>query len=175
MPIPVLGFLSAARGVLSNVPWYWWAIAVLLAYGLFNRHQFRSVRTDFEQAKTAAAAERAASQAEAQAEHSRRLIVQKEATDAANLKSQRLQTALAASTDAGRELRDKLAALEARSCSGDPVPAGAGQAASSPADLRAYVSRRLDEAAEGIAGFAERAAIAGQLCVESYQALKPKK
>lgn len=167
--------LAPIGAVLSRVPLWAWALAALLAWGSWNRHQARSVRAEFDQAKAAAAAERAASQAEAATEHARRVRVQMEAVDAANLKAAALQRSLAASADAGRRLREELAAQQAKLCTGDPAVAGSREAAAAAADLHADVRRRLDEAADGIARFAEDAAIAGQACVESYGALKPKK
>lgn len=160
---------------LSRVPIWAWALAAVLAWGGWHRYQARTARAEFEQAKVAAAAERAASQAEAATESARRARVQMEAVDAANLKTAALQRSLDASADAGRRLRDELAAQQARACAGDPAVAGSREAAAAAADLHADVSRRLDEAADGIARFAEEAAIAGQACFESYGALRPKK
>lgn len=175
VPLPLLVPLKLIGGALGKVPWYGWVIAVSLALAAWNRHQARSVRAEFDQAKVAAAAERAASAAEATAESSRRRRVQQEAVDAANLKSTQLERSLAASADAGQRLRQRLAALDAQRCAGDTAAGSGGQAASAAADLRAELSRRLDEAADGVARFAERAAIAGDTCERSYDALTPKK
>lgn len=163
----------AIRGLLGRVPVWAWVLAVVLAWGAWNRHQARSVRAEFDQAKVAAAAERAASAAEAAAESLRRRRAHQEITDAAHLKSAQLEASLAASADAGQRLRQRLAALDAQRCSGDPAAAGGGQAASAASDLRAELSRRLDQAADGVARFAERAAGAGETCEQSYDALRP--
>lgn len=164
--------LAAVRALLGRVPLWAWVLAVVLAWGAWNRHQARSVRAEFDQAKVAAAAERAASAAEAAVESSRRRRVQQEAVDAANLKSAQLERSLAASADAGQRLRQRLAALDAQRCAGHPAAASGSPAASAAVDLRSELSRRLDEAADGVARFAERAAIAGEACERAYDALK---
>ena len=163
---------AAIRALLCRVPLWAWALAAVLAWGAWNRHQARSVRAEFDQAKVAAAAERAASAAESAAESLRRRRVHQEITDAAQLKAAQLERSLAASADAGQRLRDRLAALDAQRCAGDPAAAGGGEAASAASDLRADVRRRLDQATDGVARFAERAAGAGQACEQSYDALK---
>jgi len=71
-------------------------------------------------------------------------------------------------------LRDAVHAVAAQ-CSGapaDPGAAGAGPAASAPGDLLAYVHRRLDEAAAGIAAHADDAADAGRSCERAYDAVR---
>lgn len=165
--------LLTIRALLGRVPLWAWALAVVLAWGAWNRHQARSVRAEFDQAKVAAAAERAASAAEAAAESLRRRRAHQEIIDAAHLKSAQLEASLAASADAGQRLRQRLAALDAQRCAGDPAAAGGGQAASAASDLRAELSRRLDQAADGVARFAERSSIAGSTCEQSYDALRP--
>jgi len=56
----------------------------------------------------------------------------------------------------------------------DPGAEPSSPTASEAADLLAYVSRRIDEAAERIGEFAEGAHGAGQLCERDYDALKLK-
>lgn len=175
LPLPLLVPLKLIGGALGKVPWYCWVIAVSLALAAWNRHQARSVRADFDNAKVAAAQERAASAAEAATETARRLRVQMEVVDAANIKAAALQRSLAASADAGRRLRDELAAQQARACTGDPSVAGSREAAAAAADLHADVSRRLEEATDGVAEFAEKSAIASEACFGAYGALKPQK
>lgn len=175
LPLPLLAPLKLIGGMLAKVPWYAWLIAGALALAAWNRHQARSVRAEFDKAKQAAAAERADSEVRAASEYARRVHVQMEVVDAANLKAAALQRSLAASADAGRRLREELAAQQARFCTGDPAVAGSREAAAAAADLHADVSRRLEEATDGVAEFAERAAIAGEACFGAYGALKPPK
>lgn len=167
--------LAPIGALLGRVPVWAWALAAALAWGAWHRHQARTERAEFEQAKAAAALERATSEAKAATETARRLRVQQEATDAANLKTAELERSSAAAADAAQRLRARLAAAQAASCAGDPAAAAGGSAAGATADLSADVHRRLDEAASGIARFAEQAAIAGEACQRAYGALRPAK
>lgn len=66
----------------------------------------------------------------------------------------------------GNGLRVRFASV-ASTCdrgAGSEASSPGSQAASSPGDLLAYVQRRLDEAADRTAEFADAAAIAGQVC-----------
>src|SRR5690606_14632383 len=108
LPLPLLLPLKLLGGVLSKVPWYGWVIAVAVALAAWNRHQARSVRADFEQAKTAAAAERAASAAEARLHEQHREAEKKGAIDAARNQAARDRAALADQRTAARQLRDRL-------------------------------------------------------------------
>lgn len=109
----------------------------------------------------------------ARAEEQRRTAaVQKEADEA---KSQLAQSRRdeAAARSAGERLRQRLAALAARACSapGGAPAADGGAAAAAAGNLLADVQRRLDEAADDLARFADAAAIAGRACERSYNAL----
>ena len=78
-----------------------------------------------------------------------------------------------AARSAGERLRDRIAQLTAacRATASNPDAANAGAPAEAPADLLADVQRRLDEAADGIAGFADKSSAAGKACERSYDAL----
>lgn len=75
--------------------------------------------------------------------------------------------------DAGQRLRQRLAELagSCRGTTGDPTAAGAGQATGAADDLLADVQRRLDEAADQLARFADASHTAGLACQQSYDAL----
>lgn len=77
---------------------------------------------------------------------------------------------------AGEQLRAQLAAARARRCevNRDPDTVLAGPSPGAPPDLLDVVQLRLDAAADGIAEFADRAAISGDACRAQYNSLKSK-
>jgi hypothetical protein len=77
---------------------------------------------------------------------------------------------------AGERLRKRITELAAGSCrgaTGNTDAAGAGQTAHTASDLLADVQRRLDEATDGIARFADQAHAAGKACERGWGALTP--
>lgn len=87
--------------------------------------------------------------------------------------------AMAENERAARLAADRLRDAAKRACGGAAQQGASavapGPAASSPADLYADVSRRLDEAADGIALHADDAFIRSSVCAGSYEALRAKK
>ncbi len=93
--------------------------------------------------------------------------------DAENLANQARaeRDALAASA---QRLRNQIArsTAAARGCPADnPSTAGTGQAADASVDLLADVQKRLDDAADSIAEFADASRIAGSACERIYDSL----
>lgn len=168
-----MGLIRGVLGMASGIPVWAWALAAVLAWGGWHRHQERQVRADFEAAKAAAEVARAASAAEAKAETAHREAEKKGAIDEARKSAARARAALLEQQSAAGELRDRLAALEARACGGDPGSGGGGHGATEARDLSAYLRRRLDEAAAGTIEFADGAARARDVCERQYRALKP--
>lgn len=80
-----------------------------------------------------------------------------------------------AAGDAGERLRKRLAELTGacRVGAGDTAVADPGPAAKATGDLLSDVQRRLDEATDGIARFADQAHAAGKACEAGYGVLKP--
>lgn len=81
-----------------------------------------------------------------------------------------------AARDAGERLRQRVAQLTAalgRAGASQPAAAGPSAPAEATADLLADVQRRVDEATDTIAGFADHAHTAGLGCERSYDALTP--
>lgn len=110
----------------------------------------------------------------ARTEEKRRTQVVQKVANEAHQSYERARADAVAAADAGRRLRNRLAAIAAATrCegSGDPTVATAGQAADATSDLLADVSRRLDEATDQIAEFATRAHIAGTACERIHDEL----
>ncbi len=98
--------------------------------------------------------------------------LQKEADNAKHQRD-KAQADASANADTGRRLRTELSAARARSCpfSKDTTAVNGSQAAGTAINMFDYVQRRLDEAADGIAEYADQAAIAGRACERSYDAI----
>lgn len=106
-------------------------------------------------------------------EERRRTAEVQKAADEAHESLARARADAVAATDAGQRLRNSIAAVTATcgGATGHTGPAGSGTAAIATADLLADVQRRLDEAANGIARFADQARTAGLACERSHDAL----
>ncbi len=109
----------------------------------------------------------------ARTEEQRRTQAVQEEVEHARTRATVLAADLAAARSAGQRLRDALAAYRAPA---SPQPSGAPATGGSPpadptADLRALVQRRLDEAADDLAGFADAAHLAGATCQWSWGTL----
>jgi len=168
-----MGLIKGALGLASGVSWWVWAFAAAVIWGGFNRHAALSERSKFRDAEVAAAAAQAASAAEAKAATARREAEKKGAIDEARKSAARARAALLEQQSAAGELRDRLAALEARACSGDPGSGPGSAGAVAARDLSAYLRRRLDEAEAATIEFADGAARARDVCERQYRALKP--
>lgn len=119
--------------------------------------------------------ERAAREAEAnaRAEEQRRAEEAQKAIDEANETVARARADADSAVTAGERLRAQIAALTSscRAAAGNPGSADSGPPADATADLLADVQRRLDEATERIAGFADRAHAAGTACERIHDGL----
>lgn len=109
----------------------------------------------------------------ARAEEQRRTAEVQKVADEAQQEIDRARADAAAAADAGQRLRDHIASITAAGCrgSGCAAAAGPGAPADTTASVLADVQRRLDAAADGIAGFADRAHAAGRACEKGYGAL----
>jgi hypothetical protein len=119
--------------------------------------------------------ERAARDAESDArvEEQRRVAALQEIADEALQRETAARADADAATAAGGRLRQQISRLTAscRAAASNPATAGSGPSADATADLLAQLQQRLDEAADGIARFADRAHAAGAACQSSYNAL----
>lgn len=106
------------------------------------------------------------------AERTRRDAAQLEISRDALAELSRARVADVAAAAAGNRLRDAFAATLKR-C-GATAAAPGGTAASSPADLLAYVQRRIDAVAVELAATADDRGTAGRACERAYETLTEK-
>lgn len=164
-----------------TIRWVWVGllVAALLAVGLqtyrLASEQAAHADTRAQHAEHIADLERDAREAvlAARTEERRRTSEVQKAADEAHQALERARADAAAAADAGQRLRDRIAAITATCgrAASDPGPASGSAPAVATADLLADVQRRLGEAAQGIAAFADQARTAGLACERSYDAL----
>lgn len=161
----------------------WWAKAVLAtillvaitwAIHLYNeslRDEGRAeIQSILDKAKAGQAAELAALTTEYRAKEQAWQTEKEGITRDARNKLKTAQAALPAAAAAGDELRDRIAQLTSKCSTPASAPgAGTGSPTANPTNaLLADVQRRLDKAAEELAGYADASSIAGQACELSY-------
>ena len=114
-------------------------------------------------------------EADARTEEQRRTAEVQKAADEARQAMERARADAVAAADAGDRLRKHIATITAARCAGASGAAAAsgGTPAAATARMLADVQRRLDEAANGVARFADRAHAAGRACESGYNALTP--
>lgn len=166
-------------------PWMAWVVAVAALAALLG---VQTVRLSDEQRDHAETREQQAAEL-AQREHDAREAVQaareeeqrrtaavQEIANEAQQEIDRARADAAAASDAGERLRQRVAELTAAAAicgsSRKAGTAGAGTTAQATVDLLANVQRRLDDAQDRIAEFADRAHAAGTACERSYDALR---
>jgi hypothetical protein len=154
-------------------------VATALMLGLqtwrLDRERLAHAETRAEHAAMVAATEAVAREAEqaARLEEQRRLEALQGVIHDTEAKLARARADAVAAADAGGRLRERIASLAAscRSAAGDPATAGPGQATDATAAMLADVQRRLDQATDELARFADDAHAAGLACQRSYGAL----
>jgi hypothetical protein len=171
--------VSAFLGLLNFIPS--WVYAVLLAGALatncVSRNQLAAERLAHQTAKADFAEERGDKALElaalATAYRAKEQAWQTEKEGIINDAQNKLKTAkaaLPAAVAAGDELRNRIAQLTSKCSAPATAPsAGPGSPPANATDaLLADVQRRLDKAAEELAGYADASRIAGQACELSY-------
>lgn len=175
----LLSLITSNRSAVAGL-----AVAVAISLGAAGVQTYRlaaesedHARTKAEHAEYLAGLDRAAREAEAlaRAEEQRRFAALQGAIDDAEQRLEQARADADAASDAGDRLRQRVAQLSTacRVSSGDTGAAGGGQPADATGDLLADVQRRIDEATERIARFADQAHAAGLACQNSYRALSP--
>lgn len=159
-------------------------LALLAALGLAGYQAHRADKAELALAtKTSefaeyrrAAADQALKVANANGlETARRLKVQSEALHAETLKSQAVQAAAARAAAAHGSLRGETARLAARgrAAASDPSLGPECQATGTASAVLADLLGRCSSERRELAQYADRARIAGEACVSSYDALTP--
>lgn len=159
------------NALFSIVPIWAWAIAAAVGWGAWQKHQAAEAADSLRLKEAAAATQREQGLRDSFNQTERRLNAQNKVVQNATIKIARANAAAASAAGAGERLRARLAVVNASQCAPGAAAAVSGQAASSPADLREYVQRRLDDAADQLARHADDARAAGQACEQAYDAL----
>lgn len=150
--------------------WAWWLLALVLIAGA---QQYRVMDAKGELSDARAEWSEAARQAEARArsEEQRRQTAIEGIRRDAQEKIAAVAADAAAADDAAGRLRARVAELSRRPAR-CPGAAGGIEATDTARDLLADMLGRLDEAAGGVAEFADRSRAAGLTCQFAYEALK---
>jgi len=150
--------------------WLWWLAALLIVAGV---QQYRVMDAKGELSVARAEWSEAARQAEARArsEEQRRQVAIEGIRRDAQEKIAAVAADAAAADDAASRLRARVTELSRRPAS-CPGVADGGEATDAARDLLAVMLGRIDEAAGGIAEFADRSRAAGLTCQVSYESVK---
>lgn len=118
------------------------------------------------------AVDRSAEEAKNRTEEARRFTKIQEIADEAVKERDQARADAGAASAAGVRLRAKISDLTMRIASRDSSPVESGETAGETVDLLGIVQQRLDDAADGIARYADEASAAGRACERSYDALR---
>lgn len=152
---------------------------LLIAYGVQTK-RLAWAQTEIVQVRNAWAADRSRADAEAlrvateyRAEEQRRAAAHQEIVDDTERKLVAARADAAIADAAAGKLRGRVAVLvaEARAATGHPAAADGGAPATDPVGMLADVLGRADDRARLLADYADRARLAGQACVDAYEAL----
>jgi hypothetical protein len=146
------------------------ALTIVTAVAVVQSWRLRGEQlASAQQAQRHAAALTAAVQA-ARDEEQRRVSALQEVADEARKREEQARADADAARSAGERLRAALATARAAICH-NPASAGAGSSTDATERVLADVQRRLDEAQDRVARFADEAHTSGLACQQSYDAL----
>ncbi|WP_376781064.1 DUF2514 family protein [Stutzerimonas nitrititolerans] len=150
--------------------WAWWLLALVLVAGV-QQYRVMDAKGELSDARLEWSESARQSEARARSEEQRRQTAIEGIRRDAQDKIAAVAADAAAADDAAGRLRARVAELSRRpaSCAG---AAGGGEATDPARDLLAVMLGRLDEAAGGVAEFADRSRAAGLTCEISYEAVK---
>ena len=159
--------MNPVFAILRAIPIWAYVVALVLAWGGFQKHRATVAAGVVAAQAQKAAQEREAALAAAIQERDRRLSAQVEVVTHANAEIDRVKA------DAGRtlserdRLRARLASLQARR-----PGAGASAPAASPTDSLPDLLGQCADRYASVAAEADRAVVAGLACQQSYESLK---
>lgn len=159
--------LSLAR----VVPIWAWALAVVLAWGAWQRLSATRATQALAAQQVQAEAAKAQAMHAALVETSRRLTAQQEAARAAANQARQARADAADAADAAERLRQRADELAASAAACDPAAAPGGAAASAPGVVLAHMLGRLEARGRDAAAALDAATAAGIACERSYEAL----
>lgn len=146
--------------------------ALIASHWLVYSKGVGAERNRWEIVQAQEAVDRAAQTEANRKETERRYAAQQEITNNAISERDKARADADAAIAAGVGLRTKIRDLTASLSAGDTGLVGSGETASATADMLGRVQQRLDDAADGIARYADDASAAGRACEASYGALK---
>lgn len=165
MGLILSGVLGRVLALAKLVPWWAWVLALVLAWGGWQKHKAASTAREFAKEQAAAAADREKALQASVAESTRRLQAQNRIAQDAQAKTAKARADATAAADDLKRLRDRLA---------KPTNSGPGNPASAAGSQTNIIAESLAECAgryTALAGIADAAIIAGQACEQSYGAL----
>jgi hypothetical protein len=157
--------MTTVLAIIARVPVLAWVLAAALAWGGWQRHEYRAATEELlRQQQAEASAKAAALQAQIDT-HARQERALQETAHDADISTQRARADAAAAADAARRLRARLANIAADH---PPAAAGASAPAGPDAAVLADVLSRCDARAGELAEAADAARIAGAACERAY-------
>ena len=158
-------------------PYLWAAALALVVIALWVAYSrgVSTERTRWQIAQAKEAQARAAQQKANDDETARRLTTQKEIAENAIRERDAARDDAVAAGAAGERLRAQVRNLTLSLAARDPGATGGSEAAAASLNMLAIVQQRLDERADGLARYADEAAVAGRACEASYEALRARR
>lgn len=163
--------IGSLLGIFARVPIWAWALAALLAWGGYHRHQARATVAQLKEEHAQADLANANAERDRALEGARRLNAKQKVIDDALKKRDAAAAAARAAESARLLVNDQLDALQAEAGRRDTAAGGQCASAEERAGLYAELYRSADLRAGQIADEAEGYRAAGEACERSYESL----